>query len=239
MSLSKIVKKPGNVIFNEIVQIKEHTNKKMIENVESYDSQVGFDNQLIQNAQIQAEQVLSETMNHINHLKQQFEEECKSTFIKIKEEAYELGYEEGKIMFKNEALLRIEVISNELIKLEQEKNERLENELNELQSRTYQIGLDVAKKILRHEIKQDQSILKNMILDEIDLRKNQNIRFVEISQKAESLIFDLKNELEMRGIQLQISNDEIDHVVIESDSGQYDISIRTQIKNIERLFNTL
>ena len=142
-------------------------------------------------------------------------------------------------MFKNEALLRIEVISNELIKLEQEKNERLENELNELQSRAYQIGLDVAKKILRHEIKQDQSILKNMILDEIDLRKNQNIRFVEISQKAESLIFDLKNELEMRGIQLQLSNDEIDHVVIESDSGQYDISIRTQIKNIERLFNTL
>jgi len=31
----------------------------------------------------------------------------------------------------------------------------------------------------------------------------------------------------------------MDHVVIESDSGQFDISIRTQIRNIERLFNTL
>lgn len=238
MSLSRIVKKPGNVIFNEIVQIKEQSNKITNQNV-VFESQVDIDNQYILDAQLQAEQLLNETMNHINHLKQQFDEECKNTFNKIKEEAYILGYEEGKSLFKNEALLQLEAIGNELLKLEQDKNELLENELNKLQSRTYQIGLDVAKKILRYEIKQDQSILKNMILDEIDLRKNQNIHFVEISKKAESLIFDLKNELEMRGIHLQLSNDEMDHVVIESDSGQFDISIRTQIRNIERLFNTL
>lgn len=239
MSLSRVVKKPGNVIFNEIVQIKENISLKTNEKIDVLDTQMELNHQMIQDAQNRAEQILIEANNHINYLRQQFDEECKSTFNKIKEEAYILGYEEGRNTFKNEASLQLVVISNELIKLELEKKELIENELNELQSRTYQIGLDVAKKILRHEIKQDQSILKNMILDEIDFRKNQNIRFVEISQKAESLIFDLKNELEMRGIDLKLSNDEIDHVVIESDSGQYDLSIRTQIKNIERLFNTL
>ena len=78
-----------------------------------------------------------------------------------------------------------------------------------------------------------------MILDEIDSRKSQNIRMVEISEKAESLIFDLKNELELKGLALQITNDEIDHIVFESDTGNYDLSINTQLKNIKRLFNTL
>jgi hypothetical protein len=78
-----------------------------------------------------------------------------------------------------------------------------------------------------------------MILDEIDSRKSQNIRMVEISEKAESLIFDLKNELELKGLTLQITNDEIDHIVFESDTGNYDLSISTQLKNIKRLFNTL
>ncbi|NTW91557.1 MAG: hypothetical protein HGA35_06490 [Erysipelotrichaceae bacterium] len=116
---------------------------------------------------------------------------------------------------------------------------KVSGQLNESQNKTYQIGLEVASKILRHEINQDHTILKHMILDEIDSRKSQNIRMVEISEKAESLIFDLKNELELKGLTLQITNDEIDHIVFESDTGNYDLSISTQLKNIKRLFNTL
>jgi|GEM_PF-3546654 len=239
MSLSRVVKKPGNVIFNEIVQIKE---KSSIENDEIsilVEPDYDLGHQIIQDAHIKAEQMLMEMNEHINILKKQFDEECKASFNKIKEEAFVSGFEEGKSQFKHEAFLQLDKIEKDLIELEKEKFELIEIDLSQLQNKIYQIGLDIAKKILRHEINQDQSILKTMILDEIDIRKNQNIRMVEISKKAETLIFDLRNELEMRGINLQLSNDELDHIVIESDSGHYDLSICTQLKNIQRLFNTL
>lgn len=239
MSLSRIVKKPGNVVFNEIVQIKD---KDLIQkkNSEVLDEpNYDLSNQIIQDAQEQAQKLLDDTQNQIQLLRQQFEEECRNTFNQVKDEAYVIGLEEGKNAFKQDAIEHIEVIGRELIYLQESRINLLQSQLNESQNKTYQIGLEVASKILRHEINQDHTILKHMILDEIDSRKSQNIRMVEISEKAESLIFDLKNELELKGLTLQITNDDIDHIVFESETGNYDLSISTQLKNIKRLFNTL
>jgi len=239
MSLSRIVKKPGNVVFNEIVQIKD---KDLIQKINSEvldNPNYDLSNQIIQDAQEQAQKLLDDAQNQIRLMRQQFEEECRNTFNQIKDEAYAIGLEEGKNAFKQDAIEHIEVIGRELIYLQESRINLLQSQLNENQNKTYQIGLDVASKILRHEINQDHTILKHIILDEIDSRKNQNIRMVEISEKAESLIFDLKNELELKGLTLQITNDDIDHIVFESETGNYDLSISTQLKNIKRLFNTL
>lgn len=239
MSLSRIVKKPGNVVFNEIVQIKD---KDLIQKINSEvldNPNYDLSNQIIQDAQEQAQKLLDDAQNQIRLMRQQFEEECRNTFNQIKDEAYVIGLEEGKNAFKQDAIEHIEVIGRELIYLQESRINLLQSQLNESQNKTYQIGLEVASKILRHEITQDHTILKHMILDEIDSRKSQNIRMVEISEKAESLIFDLKNELELKGLTLQITNDDIDHIVFESETGNYDLSISTQLKNIKRLFNTL
>jgi len=239
MSLSRIVKKPGNVVFNEIVQIKD---KDLIQKINSEvldNPNYDLSNQIIQDAQEQAQKLLIDAQHQIQLLRQQFEEECRNTFNQVKDEAYVIGLEEGKNAFKQDAIEHIEDIGKELIDLQESRINLLQSQLNESQNKTYQIGLEVASKILRHEINQDHTILKHMILDEIDSRKSQNIRMVEISEKAESLIFDLKNELELKGLTLQITNDEIDHIVFESETGNYDLSISTQLKNIKRLFNTL
>lgn len=239
MSLSRIVKKPGNVVFNEIVQIKD---KDLIQKINSEikdETNYDLSNQIILDAQDQAKQILDDAHNQIRLMKLQFEEECRNIFNQVKDEAYMIGFEEGKNAYKQDTFKHIEVIGQELIQLQENNINLLQNQLNESQNKTYQIGLEVANKILRHEIDQDHTILKHMILDEIDSRKNQNIRIVEISEKAESLIFDLKNELELKGIMLQLTDDDIDHIVLESESGNYDLSISTQLKNIRRLFNTL
>lgn len=239
MSLSRIVKKPGNVVFNEIVQIKD---KDLIQTINSEikdEPNYDLSNQVIQDAQDKAQQIMDDAHNQILLMRQQFEEECRNTFNQVKDEAYAIGLEEGKNAFKHDVLKHIDVIGQELLELQENKISLLQNQLNENQNKIYQVGLEVASKILRHEINQDHTILKHMILDEIDSRKNQNIRMVEISEKAESLIFDLKNELELKGLNLQITNDDIDHIVFESETGNYDLSISTQLKNIKRLFNTL
>jgi len=239
MSLSRIVKKPGNVVFNEIVQIKD---KDLIQTINSEikdEPNYDLSNQVIQDAQDKAQQIMDDAHNQILLMRQQFEEECRNTFNQVKDEAYAIGLEEGKNAFKHDVLKHIDVIGQELLELQENKISLLQNQLNENQDKIYQVGLEVASKILRHEINQDHTILKHMILDEIDSRKNQNIRMVEISEKAESLIFDLKNELELKGLNLQITNDDIDHIVFESETGNYDLSISTQLKNIKRLFNTL
>lgn len=239
MSLSRIVKKPGNVVFNEIVQIKD---KDLIQTINSEikdEPNYDLSNQVIQDAQDKAQQIMDDAHNQILLMRQQFEEECRNTFNQVKDEAYAIGLEEGKNAFKHDVLKHIEVIGQELLELQENKISLLQNQLNENQNKIYQVGLEVASKILRHEINQDHTILKHMILDEIDSRKSQNIRMVEISEKAESLIFDLKNELELKGLTLQITNDDIDHIVFESETGNYDLSISTQLKNIKRLFNTL
>lgn len=239
MSLSRIVKKPGNVVFNEIVQIKDKNLSQITNSNPNDESNYDLSNQIVEDAQDKAKQLLDEAYNQIQAMKRQFEEECQSTFNKVKEEAYEIGFEEGKNEYKQDAIKQIEMIGRELIELQESRINLYQNQLEEIQNKTYQVGLEVASKILRYEINQDHTILKHMILDEIDSRKNQNIRMVEISEKAESLIFDLKNELELKGLTLQITNDDIDHIVFESETGNYDLSISTQLKNIKRLFNTL
>lgn len=239
MSLSRIVKKPGNVVFNEIVQIKDKDLIQTINGEIKDEPNYDLSNHIIQDAQDKAQQILDDAHNQILLMKLQFEEECRNTFNQVKDEAYAIGLEEGKNAFKHDVLKHIEVIGQELLELQENKISLLQNQLNENQNKIYQVGLDVASKILRHEIKQDHTILKHMILDEIDSRKSQNIRMVEISEKAETLIFDLKNELELKGLSLQITNEDIDHIVFESETGNYDLSISTQLKNIKRLFNTL
>ena len=239
MSLSRIVKKPGNVVFNEIVQIKDKNLTQVTSNYLVEEPNYDLSNQIIQDAQEQAKQILDEASKQIQLMRNQFEEECRNTFNRVKEEAYAIGFEEGKNAYKQDASKQIENIGRELIELQESKINLYQTQLNEIQNKTYQVGLEVASKILRHEINQDHTILKHMILDEIDSRKNQNIRMVEISEKAELLIFDLKNELELKGLTLQITDDDIDHIVFESETGNYDLSISTQLKNIRRLFNTL
>lgn len=239
MSLSRIVKKPGNVVFNEFVQIKEKDVIQKIQSEITFEPNYDLSDQIIQDAQEEANRLLDQAKLQIEQLRNEFNKECEKTFIKVKEEAFEVGYQEGKDSIKQEVLNHLEGISDELIKLQEENNHHSLNLLNEFQDKTYQIGIEVASTILKNEINHDSSVLKNMILNEIDIRKNQNIRMIEISKKAEELIFELKNELELRGILLQISDDDFDHIVLEGDSGHYDLSISTQLKNIRRLFNTL
>ena len=239
MSLSRVVKKPGNIVFNEIVQLKDKSfvSAKSKEHSSEPDYQVS--QQIILDAQEEALRMINEAQETINLMRAQFDKECHEKALIIKEEAYSQAYQDGMMSYKADALLQIESINDKLIELEKKREELLLRQFEEIENKIYTISLDVASKILRVKIDTDDSILKTLVLDELNSRKSQNIQLVEVSQKAQSLIYELENELELKGIVLQTANEDSDHIVIKGEIGDYDLSIRTQIKNIKRLFNTL
>lgn len=238
MSLSRIVKKPSSVVFNDVVQIKEQiiNSRPVLQSMEM-DSDLSI--QIVGDAQIEAQRMLDMAQEKINKLKLDFEQSCIEIESKIKQNAYKLGYEDGHAQSQKDVKHQFEVMIQSIENQLNEKNKLELNLIDELQNRTHLLAIEIANKIMRQKIEIDTSILKPIIMDEIDARKRQNIKTIEISKNANALILELENELLLLGIDLHTIDGDISHLVIEGEMGRYDLSIDTQLKNIRRLFNTI
>lgn len=237
MSLSRVVKKPGNIIFNEFVQIKEQLQDIKNENHSlTYDPGIGLN---ISEVQDDYNNQINEAQQMIQAMNEEFEAKCKIVYEQTRLDAYKQGYQEGLETSKIEVISRIKALSQNLIELEDKKNQLYMDEFEETQNKVHVLALEVASKIIRQRISEDNSILKSIVLDELKVRKRQNIKLVEVSRNAHRLIDELESELEAIGINLVHVDEETDHLIIEGEMGRYDISPKTQIKNIRRLFNTI
>ena len=241
MSLSRIVKKPGNIVINEIVQIKDYPvePKIILRKLQVDSSTQDLSNQIINDAELEAQRIIDEAMRCTQLMKDEFELECKEIYAKTKRDAYKEGYDEGVHSSKNEILHRVEVLSRNLIALEEDKNLLSMAQFEETIHKVHRLALEIASKIMRQKITVDDAVLKPIIMDELAQRKRQNISLVEVSQKAQKLIQDLEYEFNGLGIRVQEVDKDVDHLIIEGEMGRYDLSIETQIKNIKRLFETI
>lgn len=238
MSLSRIVKKPSSVVFNDVVQIKEQIiNSRPVH--QSMDMDSDLSNQIVGDAQIEAQRMLDIAQEKINQLNIDFEQSCVEIESKIRENAYKQGYEDGHAQSQKDVKHQFETMIQSIENQLNEKNKLELNLIDELQNRTHLLALEIANKIMRQKIELDSSILKPILMDELETRKRQNIKTIEISKNANALILELENELLLLGIDLHTIDGDISHLVIEGEMGRYDLSIDTQLKNIRRLFNTI
>ncbi len=238
MSLSRIVKKPSSVVFNDVVQIKDQIiNNRTI--VQSIDEDSNLANQIVRDAQIEAQKMLDLAQEKILNLKLEFEQFCIEIEQKVKQDAYKQGYEDGHIQSQKDVKHQFKTMIHSIENQVNEKNKLELKVIEELQNRTHLLALEIAKKIMRQNIELDSSILKPILMDELEVRKRQNIKTIEISKNANALILELENELLLLGIDLHTIDGDISHLVIEGEMGRYDLSIETQLKNIRRLFNTI
>lgn len=238
MSLSRIVKKPSSVVFNDVVQIKEQIiNSRPVIQTKDIDSDLS--NQIVSDAQIEAQRILDLAQEELSQRKIEFEQSCIEIEKKIRQEAFKQGYEDGQTQSLKDVRHQFDVMIQSIENQVNEKNKLELNLIDELQNRTHLLALEIANKIMRQKIELDSSILKPILMDEIDARKRQNIKTIEISKNANALILELENELVLLGIDLHTVESDISHLVIEGEMGRYDLSIDTQLKNIRRLFNTI
>lgn len=237
MSLSRVVKKPGNIIFNEVVQIKEQVHE-----IKSEQQNLNYESEILpSSSEVQDDyhNKIDEAQRMIQAMNEEFEANCKTIYEQTRMDAYKQGYQEGLESSKTEVISRIKALSQNLIELEDKKNQYYMDEFEETQNKVHLLALEVASKIIRQKISDDNSILKSIVVDELKVRKRQNIKLVEVSRNAQLLIDELERELEAIGINLVQVDEETDHLIIEGEMGRYDISPKTQIKNIRRLFNTI
>lgn len=237
MSLSRIVKNPTSVVFSDVVQIKEQIINKPSPMTISDDSDLS--QQLVTDAQIEAQKILDLAQAKIHELNQEFEKSCIELEKKIKQEAFNQGYLEGRNEVTKTVLDRFQTMFDAIETSVNEKNILESKQVDELQNRTHLLAIEVASKIMHQKIELDCTLLKPIIMDELETRKRQNIKTVEISKHANSLFNELEKDLQLLGIDLHAIESDISHLVIEGEMGRYDLSIDTQLKNIRRLFNTI
>jgi len=237
MSLSRIVKNPTSVVFSDVVQIKEQIINKPSPMTISDDSDLPH--QLVTDAQIEAQKILDLAQERIHELNQEFEKSCIELEKKIKQEAFNQGYLEGRSEVTKTVLDRFQTMYDAIESSVNEKNILELKQVDELQNRTHLLAIEVASKIMHQKIELDCTLLRPIILDELESRKRQNIKTVEISKHANSLFIELEKDLQLLGIDLHAIESDISHLVIEGEMGRYDLSIDTQLKNIRRLFNTI
>lgn len=237
MSLSRIVKNPTSVVFSDVVQIKEQIVNKPLPILISDDSD--FSHQLVTDAQVEAQKILDLAQAKIQELNQEFEKSCLELEKKIKQEAFNQGYLEGRSEVTKTVLDRFQTMYDAIESSVNEKNILELKQVDELQNRTHLLAIEVASKIMHQKIELDCTLLRPIIMDELETRKRQNIKTVEISKHANSLFNELIKDLQLLGIDLHAIEGDISHLVIEGEMGRYDLSIDTQLKNIRRLFNTI
>jgi flagellar assembly protein FliH len=238
MSLSRIVKKPSSIVFSDVVQIKEPSLNKKTVNHSSIED-LNISNQVIIDAQVEAQRVIDLAQEKIEQLKLEFEVSCQERELKTKQAAFNQGYGEGFLQAKKDLMNRFDSMVNTLENHVIERKQIELNQIEQLTNQTHLLALEIANKIVRQNIEIDSSILKPLLMEELETRKRQAIKVVEVSRNASELIQSIENELSQMGIDLHTIESDKNHLVIEGEMGRYDLSIDTQIKNIRRLFNTI
>ena len=153
---------------------------------------------------------------------------------KARQEAFNQAYEEHKYELKNQLKDRLQNFDKNVNLLLNESKTMNEKFNEALRVETIKLSLALTEKVLHQQISQDSSILRDLILNEIQQESRLNIHSIEISRHALQLIDSLEFELKNQGISIISVDEPIDHINIVGDYGHYDISINTQFKEIRK-----
>jgi len=238
MSLSRVYKKTSKIIFQDVVSI--HANQVL---EASYDGHAMNQDEIEHHNQIlslEDEKPLWSSTNA--EIKVNTDEETQlditlkiEAAIKIaREEAFHQAYMEHKAELKNQLMERLDRF-DQLVNLLLDESKTLNEQFNKtLQTETMKMSLALTQKILHQQILQDSSILKDLILNEIQQESKLNVHSIELSKHALHLIDSLEFELKNQGISILSVDQPIDHINIVGEYGHYDISINTQFKEIRK-----
>ncbi len=238
MSLSKVYKNSSKMVFQDVVSI--HSTQEIepipLDHVMSHHD-VDLNYQTINRDE---DTLLTDSLIPIQSLKTEEEIQLEialkveEAVEKARQEAFNLAYEEHKYELKNQLKDRLQSFDKNVNLLLNESKTMNERFNEALRDETIKLSLAITQKVLHQQISQDSSILRELILNEIQQESRLNIHSIEISRHALQLIDSLEFELKNQGISIISVDQPIDHINIVGDYGHYDISINTQFKEIRK-----
>jgi len=234
MSLSRVFKKSSSIIYSDVVSLHLESSlplsqpKEEIEYM-SYDAQLMQEeaNELILKANLEAKQLHDKAVKEAEII---FNEHLEQ----LKKEAYEQALAEHQAQLKTQLsdfMVTMQQTIQDLNTMVQHNESHFNQRLKE---ETVKMSLAICEKVLSTQLHDDSTLLKSLILKEVAQETQLQIHSVELSKHAHQLVDQLEFELKKAGIELIVSNHDVDHIMLIGDYGQYDLSISTQLQEIRK-----
>lgn len=244
MSLSKIFKSPSSVIFQDIVALHPisdaHATRDDGTDELSYAQSKSKHMQLSEIHQEKQHQAMLQ--QHLDKYRAQLQIEANDTLQQQLKTYQHQIYES----IQHEVNQYYENLHHELLVNTQTQVQALISEIEHFKATIHTVAHDqildlsvmIAEKIIQTKVSLEPACLSTMILDAIQSSEHLNIQTVELSSSATELMQDLKERLKDQGISLIQGDYPLNHVVLNGEIGQYDVSVSTQLNNAKRVIKS-
>lgn len=182
---------------------------------------------IIEDANNEAKRIVEESIAAIEEHKK-----------KVMKDAYEQGFNKGY----EEARRKKEEVIEEAKRIRDSLDERKKCILKESEQEVIKLVLDISKKIIRDEIKQDKDIIISQIKLALDKCSYKNNVSIKVSSEDYHNVSANRNVIEslVEGIsEIEIIEDRFlkkGDCIVETPSGEVDSSIELQLKQLEEAF---
>lgn len=240
----RVIEKPNDTIFEEPENVEE---KILIEEAKKkYES-------ILEKANKEAEKIITEANEQKeNHLNQAYEN-SKELFKEFREkgynEGYNIGYKEGNSegysKGYDEGKTESDKLIQEAIDIKNECMKTKDNIYREIEEDVIQLVIDICEKVIYEKIDEDKEYIVSLILKGIEsLNATENLvvrvpredyDIVEMSKDKILVKASLINELEVKAD----SNLDKGDCIIETSSGNVDMSVQDQVEKVKKLLNNI
>jgi len=185
-----------------------------------------------------AEEMLQTAMNKAEQIILDAKKEAELFKEKIRQDAYELGYEEGKAEGSKKFESIIQDANNMLKQIIDEKYVMI----SELEPDIMRVCVKIAEKILKQQIKLDENKFSTIITNAIQKASDTENMNIYVSHEQFDRVNEMKDSFlaKARKVKnIEIFRDEILEslgCLIETDCEVIDLGIMSQIKKIEQAF---
>lgn len=242
MSLSKIFKSQSSVVFQDIVSLHPiaELDIKFHDDAGTEHSEPEIPRTRVKET---SEQKTLDSLQHqMQSTKAQIQAEA-NEMMQMQLQAYQLQIHENitqelnhqyDLMYKSHLLKTQAQVQNLL-----EEVNNYKKSLHAIaHEQILQLAIVVAEKIIKSKIEADSACLSPMILAAIQDSEHLNIQSVELSAHAHALVQAIESQLKEQDTALILNDGPIDHIVLNGEIGNYDISIPTQLNNAKRVINS-
>ncbi|MGL5978950.1 MAG: hypothetical protein ACRCZJ_08155 [Erysipelotrichaceae bacterium] len=250
-SLLKIVKQPKLVKYQDVVTLEDHhinlqevlsidediaerfNREVLIQEIESEKSRA---KKMVEEAKLQAQDIIHLAKQKAQHLQETQLQAWQEQRIELEQQVRRETIASTQVEITAKLEASIACLQENILELHAQQQAQNTEQLQNIAAKAHRLSIAIAEKILQQQIEVGFDV-EHLILQEVKRLKKQKINRVCLSDTWEQTTKNLANALAELGIHLDYEQKAKDTIVIESEMGQYDISLSTQLENVKQLFD--
>lgn len=196
-------------------------------------------------AQAEAERMLRETRENVQTMMAAYEEEGKKLSEEAKNKGYLEGFEQGFAQAQGEFKNQNDPKTRELDDLLEQVSNYREEQVAQNERDLLELVMTVSRKIIGREIKEDPRAVVTMLYGVLD--QNRREEHIRITVSPELMPVEAKASAEIRKLITQTAPSALVYVdedaeegtvIVETDNGITDMSVKTQMENIKEMLQS-